>query len=811
MTTLSAQIEDFLHQHPEATPIKSALRYSLFARRLLSRDPDQWEFLVAHYNKPWDETQMLDILSRHGINDVNALKRVLRRLRNQVMLRLIVRDIGGLADLYEVMNTTTCLTEVAIPFALKHLNTWQQSIYGIPCAGKDEKPQDLIVIGMGKLGGRELNVSSDIDLIFAYPEEGETRGPKKVDNHTYFTDLAQLLIKVLNDVTEDGFVFRVDMRLRPFGSSGPLVCCFEMLEQYYQIQGREWERYAWIKGRAICGTKGEELANMMRPFLYRKYLDFGSIQALRELKDQILKEVRGSKLDLNIKLGRGGIRDIEFTAQVFQLIYGGRNKSLQVRPTMEALVQLRNNSILTEKAVDELRAAYIFLRNVEHRLQYHQDQQTHTLPADTDIRKSLADTMKYSSWEKFHASLVKHRANVTDHFERILTVPPAADQHHPLRPLWIDELEDSDAIQRLEELGYKDTANTWKHLTQNKQSDRYQRLPEISKERFDKILPSVIEASASFNNPDTTLKRVLRLLENVCRRASYLALLAESPHVLYRVVKLVSSSRWLADYLTRHPLLLNKLLDERDADPFIRKEVLERSLVNELATYDNDNIEDQMNCLRHFKHARIFDLAIHGISSPRSFESSCGEITKLTEVLLQYILKAVWRQMNKEGEPKFSIIAYGKLGSREMTYNSDVDIVFLYDDSGPEALDTYIRLSQRINLWLTTHTSEGILYKTDFRLRPDGAQGLLAVPIKSFADYLQKRAWIWEHQALTRGRWVAGDESVGLEFNDIREEVLRQRRDISGLGREIVKMRDKMRKEEKKIAGSFDLKHHRGG
>jgi len=792
--------------------IEKALRFSHFARRLAESDAALMADLVANLETAWTGEEMLASLSAAAPQEEGALKKALRTLRKRVMLRLIVRDLSGLGDLREVMSTASVLAEVTLAFALQQLDAWQRLQYGVPLGEESQAAQDLVVVGMGKLGGGELNVSSDIDLIFAYPEEGESDGSRAISNHEYFTRLGRKLIAALNDNTEDGFVFRVDMRLRPYGDSGPLVGSFGMLEEYYLTQGREWERYAWIKGRPLVGSHYNELAALLRPFVFRKYLDFGAFASMRELHGQIRREVARRDMSDNIKLGPGGIREIEFITQVFQLIRGGKEAALQTRSTLVALDILETRQLLPGQAVTELRDAYFFLRNLEHRLQYLNDAQTQTLPDNDADRQLIAEAMGYPDYAAFISALDSQRGRVTRHFEQVFAAPQSSQQSHPLAGLWQGTPDNAEAVELLGEQGYRQPQQAWERLSQIKQSGRYTQLPEASRARFDALLPPLIEVAAQFANPDDTLERILKLLEAISRRGAYLALLLEYPQTLNQVARLASASPWVSEYLTLHPILLDELLDVRELRAAPDWGKLKIELKTLLDQSDGDT-ERQMDLLRHFKQTQVFRLVAQDLNGALALEILSDHLSALADLILAEILRLAWQGLRTKHRetPRFAIVGYGKLGGKELGYASDLDIIFLYDDEAQEAPEIYARLGQRISTWLTSFTAAGTLYDTDLRLRPNGASGLLVSSVEAFEEYQQNQAWVWEHQALTRARYCAGDAQVGAAFERIRCAVLQQLRDPAALKTEVVEMRQKMLDSHPNPSGLFDLKHDRGG
>ncbi len=778
------------------TGIKRLLECSLFSARLLSEDADLLNDLLQNHPQAYAIAEMQQFLALANINDEASLKKALRQLRQRVMLRMMYRDLNGLADLQEVLQTTTQLAEITLNVASQYHQAWLQALHGKPFGKNGE--QRFIIIGMGKLGGGELNVSSDIDLIFAYDEAGETQGKQTISNQDFFTKLGKKVIAALDEVTEDGFVFRVDMRLRPFGSEGVLVSSVDALEDYYQNHGREWERYAWIKGRVVTGDS-PQLSKLFKPFVFRKYLDFGAFASMRDLKIQIQRDVNSKGMKDNIKLGRGGIREIEFIAQVFQLIRGGRDTSLQIKPTLAVLALLKEKGLLPEKTVSELSEAYVFLRNLEHRLMYVDDAQTQALPKTDEAKARIAKAMNFVDWEIFLAKLNTHRQNVQQHFDATFSDANTSQQVsrdtlEVEKSLWSGALNSSDAEQALEKLGYAEPQETLRRLNTLRQTSRYLQLPALSRQRFDALMPHVISLAASMQNPEVTLMRVIDLLESICRRASYLALLAEHAQAMHLVVKLCNSSPWLANYLTQHPILLDELLDTRTLYAAPDFTAMRADLVKRLAEFEGD-VERQMDIMRHFKHASVFRFAAQDINGELALETFSDYLSALAELILSVSLETIWPTIKSKHMkvPKFAVIGYGKLGGRELGYASDLDIIFLYDDEASEAGEVYARFAQRINNWFNSLTSAGLLYETDLQLRPDGNSGLLVSTVAAFRDYQLNKAWVWEHQAITRARFIAGDSNIGKAFEQVRIEVLTQTRDVDKLKTEVLSMREKMR------------------
>lgn len=803
----------FAHFYDMTDRLATALSHSRYLQRLFSARTAVAEATAAQVDAPFSRTDMQARLPQ-GADDA-TLKPALRQLRQAVMARLYARDILGLADLDEVMATTTDLAEVAILAALECV-TRPDERTGRPIGRESGEAQQLIVVGMGKLGGRELNVSSDIDLIFIYPEDGDTDGPRSISNHEWFARAGKRLIALIHDVTEDGFVFRVDMRLRPYGDSGPLVSSFAALENYLLTQGREWERYAWIKGRAITGENGlggdaAGLMQLVTPFVYRKYLDYGAYASMRDLHAQIRREVARRDFADNIKLGPGGIREIEFIAQVFQLIRGGRSPALRIRPTCRVLRQLVENGQLEALAVDELDAAYIFLRNLEHRLQYLDDAQTQMLPENEGDRALIAQSMGFAGWADFVAALDGHRANVSRHFEQVFALPQAeGDAVHPLAGVWLGIADGQSAADKLTVLGYADPAEMERLLATIAQGSRYQALADKSRRRLDALIPPLIEVCAKQSNPDATLTRVLRFLDTIARRESYLALLSEHPQTLYRLASLHSASPWVTDYLRQHPILLDELLDARLLYAPPEWPRLTAQLRADLAAHAGDP-ELEMDLLRHFQHQQVFRLCAQDIAGQWSLTTLSDHLSDLADLVLQVSMERVWAELpgRHRDTPAFALIGYGKLGGKELGYGSDLDIIFLYDDDHPDASDLYAKLARRLVNWLSAMTAAGALYEVDLRLRPDGGKGLMVSSVAGFERYQRESAWVWEHQALTRARFAAGDTAIGQRFEAIRRDILAQHRDNAKLAEDVAAMREKMLATHPALPD--DVKHCRGG
>ncbi|MDN3522036.1 bifunctional [glutamate--ammonia ligase]-adenylyl-L-tyrosine phosphorylase/[glutamate--ammonia-ligase] adenylyltransferase, partial [Halomonas ramblicola] len=784
-------------------------------------------------------------------DDEAAMHAAIRRFRRSRMLGIVWRDLTRPAgiDMWATSVAVSQLAETCLEGALVWLEHHLEPRWGRPAPRHDGSEQRLVVLGMGKLGAGELNLSSDIDLIFAFPEKGATEGGRKsLEHQEYFTKLGQRLITALDAVTADGFAFRVDMRLRPLGDGGPLVGNFSSLASYYQDQGREWERYAMLKARPVAGDldAGDELLAALRPFVYRKYLDFGAIESLRELKGMINREVRRKGMEGNIKLGPGGIREVEFVVQAFQLIRGGRDTELQVTSLKTALQRLPELGLLPPEVVDELLPDYVFLRDLEHVLQALEDRQTQSLPDDDLDRERVALAMGLADWPALMARLEEVRERVRRHFDAVIADPEeemdeaatrddAGVALEQWRALWRGELDDGEAGSLLDGAGFADAAVAARRLASLRQSRQVQTMQRIGYERLDALMPLLLDAVAGSEAPDTALERVLPLIEAVLRRTAYLALLRENPDALGHLMALCSASPWIAEQIARYPILLDELLTPDTLYTPADKARLADELRQTLARLPEEDEEAQLEALRVFKHAQVLHVAASDIVGTRHLMKVSDYLTYIAEVILEAVLAMAWKHLTRKhgypeladggragAEPAFLIVGYGKLGGIELGYGSDLDLVFVHDAAtqgstdGERSLDNavfFTRLGQRIIHLLTAVTPAGSLYEVDMRLRPSGNSGLLVSSLSAFADYQRREAWTWEHQALVRARVVAGHPDLAEGFAAIRREILGHRRDTAELRAEVVKMRDKMRQHlgGKSGEGEFDLKHDPGG
>ena len=824
-------------------------RHSTYAQRWLNAHPEWLGWLKTCGQQKVDLQGVQNLLkpcelSQQGaVLDEAQFMANLRLARQRLMIWIAFRDLNGMASLDEVTHALSHFAELSVTASIAFIREDLKSRFGLPWSKPNNTEMPLMVVGMGKLGGLELNLSSDIDLIFLYEHEGETEGgPKSLSNHEWFSRMGKRLIKLLSEHDENGFVFRVDMRLRPNGDSGPLACSLDMLEEYLLVQGREWERYAWIKGRLIAPAPEslehtycvKELEQLIRPFVYRRHLDYGVIASIRDLHAQIQREAdkrsaghQGRSRD--IKLGRGGIREIEFLAQMFQLMRGGTDPRFRARPTLEVLSLISQQGILPAEDVDALKAAYIFLRRLEHRIQVWDDQQTHYLPDDELVRSRLAMSMAEEDPDhdskSFMAKLDLHQNNVARLFEKAFLLDGTSRL----------ELASLDLSWEPDVQYFPQTLARWRGWVDG---PKQRQLPEKSRLIFDNLMRKAAEGlqlvSGDQVHADQTLLRFFDLLEAIARRSAYLSILAEYPRALLNVLDLLKASQWGAQYLTQHPHLLDHLLHSGTEKALIEqpeeywREV--RATLNmrlDDVMTGGDDSEQAMDILRVTHHNEIFitllaDLGI-GVDKPLTVEKVSDHLSALADLMLQTTFERVWPGvaqkfgLSKDLLAPFAIISYGKLGGKELGYASDLDLVFLYQsaESDYAAQEIYALLAKRMINWLTSFTSTGSLFEIDTRLRPNGSAGFLVTNAEAFKKYQMREgdnaAWVWEHQALTRARFSAGNMAVGSEFDLVRSQVLSQRRNIDQLRTEILEMRRKVHAGHPNDTSEFDLKHDSGG
>ncbi|MDZ4296923.1 MAG: bifunctional [glutamate--ammonia ligase]-adenylyl-L-tyrosine phosphorylase/[glutamate--ammonia-ligase] adenylyltransferase [Moraxellaceae bacterium] len=753
-----------------------------------------------------DSRQLLELA--RGVDEQWQV--ALRQLRRREQCRFIIRLLAGTSPLPELTRELSDFADACIAAAINQAHQEVAILHGQPIGQDSSTPQTMVVIGMGKLGGQELNLSSDIDLIFTYAEEGETDGRRSISNQEFFIKVGQRAIALLDAITADGFVFRVDMRLRPWGDGSALACGFDALEAYYERHGREWERYALVKARICAGDtqQGETMLQSLRPFVYRRYIDFGAFESLRDMKQMIAREVRRLDREDNIKLGAGGIREVEFVAQAFQLIRGGVDRSLQLRPLLQVLPELAARELLPQRAVDELTEAYYFLRNSEHIIQAQHDQQTQMLPTIVIDRVHLAQAMGFDDWDSYAHALSQHRNKVHVHFQNVIVLREEASSAEEEPECWPDRVASLLASRAVMQLSGP------------------------ARDRLDRLLPRLVAACDRHEQGDVALARVMPLIETTLKRSAYLVMLIENPEALTRLVDLCACSPWIAESLTRYPVLLDELLNARTLFSPPSREELTQELRQQLMRVPADDLEQQMDVLRIFQKGQVLRVAASDIKGTLPLMKISDYLTWIAEAVLEEVLVLSWQQLTqRHGRPKradgsdcdldFVIVGYGKLGGLELGYGSDLDLVFIHDadpqseTDGAKSIDAasfYARLGQKIIHLLTTAMGTGTLYEVDMRLRPSGASGLLVTSLSGFASYQREHAWTWEHQALVRARVVAGDPRVAEGFNAVRAEIIGREREQTALKNEVLEMREKMRSHlAPKDPDEIDIKHSPGG
>ena len=838
--------------------LKQAFSRSAFLAETLIQKPSFVSRIVEHY-RPLENSEELQSVGAtissdyhtalddklQGVVSEDDLMQVLREFRNKEMARIAFLDVLNKQPIETSLIHVSALADVLISGAYHWLYQHLAARYGKPQShGKD---MHMYILGMGKLGGKELNFSSDIDLIFAYPEKGETQGGRKsLEHQQFFTKVAQKLIQALNKVTNDGQVYRVDMRLRPFGDSGPLVMHFAALEDYYQDQGRHWERFAMVKARVINDDNSQDvkwLNSILHPFTFRRYLDFTTLDALRNMKKLIATEIRRRRLSNNIKLGAGGIREVEFFAQSFQLIHGGREPALQSKSLLRTLDALTELDIVESEVTQQLKQDYLFLRKVEHTLQQAQDQQTQTLPELPWQQNALIGVMGFESYRDFLAHLDAAMARVHTHFNEL--VEESHDTHSEEDQLftacqdaWRLSLQEGEFTETFGEyLSASDIKGIYSILVAFKDKQRNYRIGQKGEDTLNKLLPEILYVLINQhpNYIPQVLDRLLGVIEAITGRTTYLDLLLENPDVLKQLVRLCERSDWIAQEIKRFPLLLDELLTplylgQQNTDIHTSKQEYQLELREIMLRIEQDDVEMLMDGWRQFKLCQQLRIAASDISESLPINNVSDKLTVLAEVILENVVDAAWMQMHQrygvpahlEGTDKgFAVIGYGKLGGYELGYGSDLDLVFLHNaprgistdgKKSIEAQQFYIKLAQRIMHLLNTKTLFGQLYETDLRLRPSGNAGLLCCHIDGFEKYQTEEAWTWEHQALVRARAICGDPRLLNDFTQVRSSILTRSRNAKTLADDVCKMRLKMRehllsKENDKV----DLKQCVGG
>jgi [glutamine synthetase] adenylyltransferase / [glutamine synthetase]-adenylyl-L-tyrosine phosphorylase len=816
---------------PIQTPITMpAAAHSRFWQRLHRRYADFMEMMPQCVpQRPLMEAVLQQLMTERGL-DISAALRVLRQL---VMARLMELDCSRDADMAIITRSVTELAEVALDHACQHVRKELNARHGVP-TGPEQQAVPLWIIGMGKLGARELNVSSDIDLIYVYEHEGETQGLAdgrgKISNHEYFGKAVKAIYTLIGDTTEHGFVFRVDLALRPHGNSGPAAISLSSLEDYLQVHGREWERFAWLKSRVVAplpdvqAPNVQALRSVVLPFVFRKYLDYSVFDSLRSLHRQIREHAArrsaGHPERANdVKLSRGGIREIEFTVQLLQVVRGGQFPELRCRPTLEALQRLARSNLMPQETADQLTQAYTFLRNVEHRIQYLDDQQTHVLPTRDDDLEWIAHTMGYADTRSFLLQLDTHRELVAEEFDTLLGGSQAGQCQSGLCK-GPRSVHGTGAAPDLESLIEQLPTQMAQRLAEWRDNIKVRSLRDEARARLFRLVQQTAHRVNGGNLDEGSAIRFINWLEPLLRRESYLALLLERPSVYERLLDLLGAAKWPARYLQQHPGVIDELASEQlFTDRFNAKD-FEQEMALRLAALEStgeDDDENLLNLLRRAQHAETFRTLARDVEGAITVEQVADDLSALADSVLRVTAQWCWKRLKQRHreDPQFGIIGYGKLGGKELGYGSDLDIVFIFDDEDENAPEIYTAWVRKLINWLTVKTGEGDLYEIDTALRPNGNSGLLVSSFKSYADYQQQRgsntAWTWEHQAMTRARFVIGQAELGQRFDEVRTAVISAPRDAQALQTEIVSMRERVRSAHPVRGELFDVKHSLGG
>lgn len=815
---------------PNKKQLTNVIEWSLYLQREFNRRDDI--FADENIFKAYEKNQLITQIFKDLINAKNlvALNKTIRLIRNKEMVRIALRDLTQSAELVEVIRDLSDLAQGLIAGTLEWHYKQACEKFGTPIGDTTKEPQKLLVIGMGKLGGKELNFSSDIDLIFAYPEKGYATNlaGKQTANSQFFIRLGQALNRSLSECTEDGFAYRVDMRLRPFGDTGPLAVSFKELESYYENHGRAWERYALVKARVLAGDikKGQQLFNILKPFVYRKYIDFSNLDSLRELKHMIHVQVIKKEMFNNIKLGRGGIREIEFIIQSFQLVNGGKDTRLQTRSLLKGLQLCVDKNFLSKKQGQELKSAYLFLRKAENRLQQWNDQQVHSIPTDIKQQQILAQTMSFVDYAQFIEVLDYHRAIVQQQFDLTFETSNQNNTNDLSKTTDI-------SIEWLKKSGFVEQDFIIEKIASFKELPVYKRAGSESIARFEQVLPIVLLQIASVNNKQETLHRIFSLFESILQRSVYLVLLIENKPAIENLVLLFSESIWLANTLIKTPVLLDQLLDSKILFKPLKAGNLYQDAMQIALHFQGDD-EQFMNKIREWKNSQIFKVAASDITNHLPVMKVSDYLTWIAEAVLAAVAEYAWQFMlSRNGMPTglqseqrpLLILGYGKLGGIEFGYVSDIDIVFLYQGvnsldkttgvNGKKQLDNslfFTRMTQKIISLISLVMPAGKLYEVDTRLRANGASGLIIGELRSFISYQENKAWTWEHQALVRARAIVGDKVGKASFNDFKQSFMQQPRNLMDLQQKVLEMRLKMRKSlDKSDSETFDLKQGEGG
>ena len=780
----------------------NACEFSRYVAFINRTQPD----LVRQATSADDLTRITDFyLSTDSVDEQKMLRNI-RLARHATMTRCVHEELRGTISIVESMKLLSTFADTILSHVTKFYENELEPTFGHPVAEDGERVK-LNIVAMGKLGGSELNFSSDIDLIFLYPKSGNTTGNQRISNHEYFLKLSQKIIQALTLHTENGFVFRVDTRLRPYGIDGPLAMSFDMLEEYFYSQGRPWERFAWAKARSVYGQQIDLLTKMVNNFVYRSYVDYVVIDNLRQLHRMIRERVKKKGLESDIKLGAGGIREIEFIAQVSQLIHGGQDRTLRSTSTVETLELLEQKNILKTSEVSALLEAYFFLRMIEHRIQYLDDQQTHKIPKDKEDQLKIAKSLNFDNWESLSATLNEHLAFVHKTFINIFE-DSSADRFSDRLNTQLIDLNKEQLLDQISTYIWNEYPNTSENIFSFISKSKFRRLPAVCQEKLDLLIPSLLKIIPHNSEYEKYISRLLTILDSIAWRETYLSLLIEYPSTRDQLIKILQSGQWATNYLARYPGNLEQLIvsvEELSASALMLDEVPARAT-------QTDEIEEAIDIIHRYKQKEIFKSLLMDLFEIIDLRKLSDRLSDVADQVVTSTLELAVKTLGIEKEAcKLAVVGMGKLGSREIGYESDLDLIFLYEPVNPDDSLMYSRIVQKVNALINSASGHGTLFKTDLRLRPFGQSGLLVSSLESFQNYQQNQAKTWEHQALTRGRGICGDKMVLGQFESIRGQVMKTQRERSILSQSILDMRRLMDSEFPPKPNVFDLKRDAGG
>ncbi len=840
-----SELEEFSVLQERKPELLAVWHASPFIKRVCSKHKSWLVQLIKsnELHKDFDK-QIYEALIQTDCKKSTTVEEFQQRIRNtrqQQFARIAWRDLQNYSTTQQTLTELSAFADTCINYSLQWCFEWLQSRPHLSSIEKSLS-QKIVVFALGKLGGSELNFSSDVDLVFAYCDDKPFTQEQLVIVNEFYLKLVQLEIKVLSEQTEHGFTFRVDTRLRPFGNSGALLPSFSAIEQYFQTHGRDWERYAWLKARVAAGDiqSGEKFLVEISSFIYRRYLDYGAMQSLREMKTLVDQKAKKNIKSIDIKIGPGGIREIEFITQMFQLIYGGRDKSLRVRPTLKALEIFKKKQLISMAEIDDLINAYLFLRKAENALQYYDDQQTHQLPISSDMKLHYAYMLQVENWEIFYKRYLLHTEKVAKVFQSLLLAPDTSGEvtsDNEFEKIW-SQIEDEQLCKEKLSNNFGEYAEKiYQQLQKFSESSLIKQLIPLAQQRLNDFMPIMLEQLLGVSKPELVLERFLKILLKIAQRSTYISLLAENKANLKKLFILMQSSPWFAQYVSQHPILLDELLrlDESDTLPNIAD--MKRQLGINVQSA-NEDLEAYMERLREFKHSQVLQIAAADIIEQLPIMKVSDHLSWLAEVCLDNAVERAYQDLvTQYGEPvcikdngkfipELLIVEYGKLGGLELSYASDLDIVFLHNSlSNQETAGSssspskkisnemfFMRLVQRTIHLLTTSTGSGKVFEIDMRLRPYGESGPVVTTLSAYKKYLAKDAWLWEHQALIRARPISKNQALVSQFFAMRKNILCQMRELNDVRTSVKEMRDKMLVHHgSKDENKFNLKKDRGG